>query len=338
MTSLNNEDQLESSNLLVILYQWRKIIIAVVSLAIILSSLASYMITPLYKSSTVLFATKTYSVGQQIHESSNKDVFELGDEEDNERLMQLLVSDQLRKLLIEKYNLWDHWKINKEEAGSNEAIKLLYSERVNVEATKYGSVEVSVMDEDPMKAAELANSIAALADSISIGMRRERAQEALKMADMSLDSIQTELALLEDSISKIQRMGVYSYHNQILSLSEMYGRALAMGFPERAASIKKEMDRIAEFGTIYQSLAEKINVAHSKEGHIKKRKQLFMADANDSLPVKYVVDYAQPSDKKAYPVRWFIVAVATVSSFVFVVAFVLIWDTFRKLKTAGKLS
>ncbi len=338
MTSLNNDNQLESPNLLIILFKWRKSIILVVGASIIISAAASFLITPLYKSTVVLFAAKSYSVGQQIHESANKDVFELGNEEDNERLMQLLVSDQLRNKLVDKENLWEQWKIVKGGAGSQEAMKLLFAERVNVEATKFGSVEVSVMDEDPIRAARIANEVAALADTISIQMRQERARETLRLAQLSLDSVEVDIKRLEDSLHVIQSMGIYSYHGQVIALSEMYGRAIAMGYPDRAATIKKDLDRISEYGAIYKSIDDQINIARGKETHLKKRKELFQSDAEASLPVKYVVDYAQPADKKAYPVRWFIVAVAAVSSFVFVVAFVLIWDTFKRLKAEGKLA
>lgn len=334
-TESTSASTLESTNFIVLLYKWRKTILLVVVAAVILSAGASYLIKPKFKSTVTMFASKSYSIGEQLFESTDKDLTELGDEEDAEKLLQLLNSDELRTKIIDKYDLWTVYEIPKDAPGAKTYIALEYSDNVESKMTRFGSVTTSVMDTDPERAKEIANDIALYADTINVQMRRERSSEALRIAQKEIAAIELEVQTITDSIKVLQELGVYSYHNQISSLSEMYGRAIAMGFPDRAAKIKNDMDYLAKYGAQYNDLEERMQHTHLKLANLRKRTDLIQADADSNLPVKFVVDFAQVADKKAYPIRWLIVAMSVVSAFVFVVAFILIWETFSRLKRQG---
>jgi hypothetical protein len=60
-------------------------------------------------------------------------------------------------------------------------------------------------------------------------------------------------------------------------------------------------------------------------------------DATSQLPSAFVVDYASASDKKAYPVRWLIVVMTVASTFVLMVIGILMLESFRTLKSEGKI-
>jgi uncharacterized protein involved in exopolysaccharide biosynthesis len=326
---------LESSNIIVLLYRWRKTIILVVLAAAIISAGASYLIQPKYKSTVTMFASPSYSVGAQLYESSDNDLAELGDEEDSEKLLQLLNSDELRTMIVDKYDLWTVYDIPRDAPGAKTYIALEYADNVESKMTRFGSVTVSVLDTDPERAKNIANDIAILADTINVQMRRDRSLKAVQIAEESIADMEHEVQTVNDSLQKLQQKGIYSYHNQIAALTEMYGRAVAMGFPERAAKLKADMDYLSSYGAQYSDLEERLVNTHTKLAHLKKRSDLIKADSRSTLPVKYIVDFAQIADKKAYPIRWLIVAMSTVSAFVFVVAFILIWETFAKFKREG---
>ncbi|MFN0032090.1 MAG: hypothetical protein ACKVOR_08025 [Flavobacteriales bacterium] len=337
-TAETHSPNLESANLLVLLFKWRKPIIMVCGAAAIVSAAVSLMMKEKYKSVVTMYAEQQHSFGAQLLEDvKTEDILAYGEEEDAERLLQLLNSDQVRNKIVEKYNLWQVYDIKKEDRGANTLIALEYIDNVSAKLTKFGSVEVAVMDEEPQRAADMANDIALFADSVSNQMRSDRAMQAFKYAESSLLNLQSEVQVMEDSMKVLQEMGVYSYIDQIAALTEQYGTAIATGHPDRAQKIKDQMDFLSKYGTAYNKLYMRLEESYQKIGVVKKRYDLMKIDVDSNIPSMRVVDYASAADKKSYPVRWLIVAMSTASAFVFVVILLLMWDNFKRLRGEGRI-
>ena len=331
-------ENLNSANLLVLLFRWRKPIILVCFSAAVVSAGVSLVMKERYKSTVTMFATQQHSFGEQLLETVKKeDVLAYGEEEDAERLMQILNSDQIKNKIIEGFDLWTVYEIPRDSKGARAKIAREYSENVTARITKFGSIEVAVLDEKPERARDMANDIAAYADSVSNSIRNERARDAFQFAEVSLRSLEDELKVLEDSMSTLQQLGVYNYEDQVAALTEQYGTAIATGHPDRAQKIKENLEFLSRYGTLHHKLESEIEGAYEKLAVLRKRYDLIKIDIESNLPAKFIVDQATAADKKSFPIRWLIVVMSTASAFVFTVIFLLILDTFRKLKAEGKL-
>ena len=336
--STESQTSLESSNLFILLYQWRKPIMLVSITAAILSAVVSLLMKERYKSAVVLYAEQQHSFGAQLLEDVQKeDLLTFGEEEDAERLLQMINSDQVRNKVIEKYELWDVYEIQRDQRGANTLIAREYQDNVSAELTKFGSVEVAVLDEKPERARDMANDIALFADSVANRMRSERAMTAFKYAEASLQSALNEVQVMEDSMKVLQEMGVYSYLDQIAALTEMYGTAIAEGHPDRAQQLKAQMDFLSKYGTTYVNLETNLKEAYEKLNVLRKRYDLMKIDVESNIPVMRVVDYASAADKKSFPIRWLIVAMSTLSAFVFTFILLLIIDNFKRLRAEGRI-
>jgi uncharacterized protein involved in exopolysaccharide biosynthesis len=336
--STESQTSLESSNLFILLYQWRKPIMLVSITAAILSAVVSLLMKERYKSAVVLYAEQQHSFGAQLLEDVQKeDLLTFGEEEDAERLLQMINSDQVRNKVIEKYKLWDVYEIQRDQRGANTLIAREYQDNVSAELTKFGSVEVAVLDEKPERARDMANDIALFADSVANRMRSERAMTAFKYAEASLQSALNEVQVMEDSMKVLQEMGVYSYLDQIAALTEMYGTAIAEGHPDRAQQLKAQMDFLSKYGTTYVNLETNLKEAYEKLNVLRKRYDLMKIDVESNIPVMRVVDYASAADKKSFPIRWLIVAMSTLSAFVFTFILLLIIDNFKRLRAEGRI-
>jgi capsular polysaccharide biosynthesis protein len=334
----SDHESLSSTNLLVLLFRWRKPILLVTFAAAVLSAGVSLMMKEKFKSMVIMFATQQHSFGEQLLETVKKeDVLAYGEEEDAERLMQILNSDQIRNKIIENFDLWTVYDIPRDSKGARSKIGRQYNENVEARITRFGSIEVSVLDEKPERARDMANQIAAYADSVSNSIRNVRAREAFQFAHESLRSLETELKILEDSMSVLQQLGVYNYDDQVAALTEQYGTAIATGHPDRAQKIKENLEFLSRYGTLHKKLESAIEGAYEKLGVLRKRYDLIRIDIESNLPAKFIVDEATAADKKSYPIRWLIVAMSTASAFVFTVIFLLIADTFRQLVAQGKI-
>lgn len=337
MTS-NQPGKLETSNLLVFFYRWKWPIIIMCAVAGIASAIVSLLIEEKYRSSVVMYATTQNSLGAQLlEEVKREDVLEYGEKEDAERLLQILNSDQIQNRVIEKYDLWTVYDIGREEPGANTIIGLEYSGNVTAKMTRFGSIRVDVLDSEPERARDMANYIAALADSVNNRLKTERASQAFQYAEQSYDNLLDEITMLEDSMSVLRSLGVFDYITQIEGLNDQYATAIAEGRPSRAEELKKQMEELSQYGSIYTKLETLIESAYDKQEVVKKRYDLMKIDVESELSATFVVDYASVSDKKAYPIRWLIVAMSVASTFVFVVILLLLWDNFRQLKLEGRI-
>lgn len=329
---------LESTNLILFLIQWRWHIAAICFLAAVCSAIASFVIEEKYRSSVVLFAAPQHSIGEQFYEETKKnDLLEFGEKEDAERLLQILQSDRIRSRIIAKYNLWEHYEINPEDRGAFTLMNKEYDSNVSSRMTKFGSIEVVVLDKINTTARDIANDIALLADSVSNKLRNERAQEAFQYVAGSLLQVQEEIRVMEDSLGVLYALGLYDFSTQIEGLNEQYATAIIQGQPSRAETIRLQMDMLSQHATAFNKLSNLIEAAYDREAILKKRYDLMAIDAGSQMPSTFVVDRAAAADKKAYPVRWLIVAISVMAAFVFSVITILILDNYRTLKAEGRI-
>lgn len=336
--SPTDQTGLTSTNLLVLLFRWRKPILIVSIAAAVASAGVSLVMKERYKSTVTMFATQQHSFGEQLLETVKKeDVLAYGAEEDAERLMQILNSDQIRNRIIEDFDLWMVYDIPRDSKGARAKIGRQYNENVEARITRFGSIEVSVLDESPDRARDMANRISEYADSVSNNIRNERAREAFQYAEVSLRQLEEELGLLEDSMTVLRKLGVYNYEDQVAALMEQYGTAIATGHPDRAQKIKENLDFLSKYGTLFHKLESEIEGAYEKLTVLRKRYALIKIDIESNLPAKFIVDSATAADKKSFPIRWLIVVMSTLSAFVFTVIFLLIADSIRTLRSEGKI-
>jgi capsule polysaccharide export protein KpsE/RkpR len=334
----SNSTEANATNMLVVILKNRRKLILIGIAAALLSAIASLLIKEKYKSVVVMFATQQHSFGEQMLEDLKKeDVLAYGEEEDAERLMQIINSEQIKSKIIEKFDLWSVYDIAKTDPGAYALIGKEYNSNVSASLTKFGGIEVEVMDVDPKRAMEMANAIALYTDTVSNRMRSDRARDAFAYADLTLKDQEYQLRLMEDSINVLRGMGIYDYKDQIEALMKDYSSAISKGHPDRAQEIKSEMDRISKYGTVFNKLELDIEAAHEKLNILKKRHELMKIDIDTELPSKFVVDSAVEADKKSYPIRWLIVVMSTFASVLFGLFVILFLDYWSSLKSSGQV-
>lgn len=314
----SNDSQLNSSHLLRFIFDRRRTFILIGAAAAVLSSIAALLMEEQFKSTVIMFATPQHSIGEQFYEEVKRnDLLEYGETEDAERLLQILNSDRIRSRIIEKYDLWSHYDIDRSEAGAQALLGKEYNSNVDARLTRYGSIEVSVLDREPQRAADMANDIAFLADSVANRLRNDRAGDALGYAKSSLEQVQNEITSMEDELGKLYELGVYDFATQIEGLNEQYATAIAKGANANAEKIRRQMAEISHYANEFNKLSNLIEAAYEREAILKKRYELMKLDAETQMPSAFVVDYAAPADKKAKPIRWLIVVMSVASTLVF---------------------
>jgi len=336
MTPTGSDSPMESTHLLVFLFKHIKTFVVVGAFAVLGSSAVSLMLDEYFESTVVMFATSQHSIGEQFFEETKKnDLLSYGETEDAERLLQILNSHRIRNRLIEKYNLFVHYDINPQEPGAKADLAKAYNSNVSASLTRFGSIQVRVLDTDPEIARDMANDMAFLVDSVANKMRNDRARDAFELAKNTLRETSAQIAEAEDSLATLHAMGIYDFEAQVEGLTAQYGMALASGNQSAANTIQKDLARIGALANGYNNLSAYLEAAYEQKALLKKRVELMRVDAETQLPSSFVVDYASAADKKAKPVRWLIVAMTTALSLLAALLAMLAWDTYQRAQGKG---
>lgn len=325
----------DSSNLFSFIWKHKKDLFTIGLVAAILSSVVSFIVTPKYKSSVVLFPAKQNTLSKALFANDvgvKQDLLEFGEEEDAEQMLQILYSDAILGRLNTKYNLISHYDIDFESPYKNTYLKEEFEDNVTYKRTEYQSVQIDVLDEYPDTAAILANDIASFIDSVKNKMQKDRAKEAANVLKREYDKLNLRVLKLEDSLTYFRKRGVLEFELQVEKYSEQLGIAVNTGRKEAEHFLQNKLDTLAKYGAAQVALREQILLERERLVEVLESYEEAMVDANSSFPQKFIVNSAYPAEKKTYPVRWLIVTVSTLSALLAGLVF-LIWREGSKPET-----
>lgn len=309
-----------SGILMQVLFKYIKHLTVIAIVVIILSSIfsSSYFITPLYKSTVILYPTASNSISKILlseNFNNNKDILEFGEDQQTEQMLQVLGSNKIRDRIISKYNLLSHYDIKENAKYKMTNLYDEYEDKFKFRRTEYMAVKITVYDKNPQVAADMANDVAELLDSTINIMQKKIAVKAFSIVEAEYLNLKKEVKFNEDSLSVLRGLGVHDYESQ----SEMFNRQLAI---EMAAGnnagvnrLEKKLDVLAKYGGPYVSLRDALEHDKKKLSELRAKYEEARVDATESLPHTFVINSAYKAEKKSYPIRWLIVVISTFASF-----------------------
>lgn len=320
-----------------IVFAWNKRVplIIITVLAAIISVIVSYQITPLYKSQVVLFAEPDVSLSKYLFSYNyvgRKGILSFGEEEETQQLLQILNSNRIRERIIDKYNLMKHYEIDSTHRYKRTLLYEAYEGHISFRRTKFLSVVINVMDRDPVIAANIANDIANLVDTITSGILKKRAMIGFKIVEQQIEDLKKKIKACEDSINVMNKLGIGHYEAQSERLIQAHSNALREGNMEGVKRLEKQLARLAEYGSAFVSIRDRNNYYKGQLNGLNTKYIEAMVEAEQALPHKYVVDYAYPAEKKSYPKKSIIVLTSTIATFLLSFIILLIIDIVRKAK------
>lgn len=350
MENKEEKNYLESKGFIYLIIKWAKPLLIMSALAAVLSYIFSgpAFIKPLYKSSVIFFPSKTNSISQTLLNTSmmgRQDLLAFGEEEQAEQLLQILYSDEIRRRIVEKYDLMKHYDIDPSSEYPYTKLYDKMTDNIKFERTEFMSVKIEVMDTDAQMAADIANDISALLDSMKTKMERSRAFEGLKIVKAEYLSKAEQIKEMEDSLLKLRKHGIFDYEKQseiltqeLAKASSVYDdemaslaiyekvknptdtavintRARMNGAARRLKNIEHKLDMLALYGGANVSLTKQLELEREQLSVLKEKYEKAKVDAEQNLPHKFMVNNAAKSEKKSYPIRWLIVLISVLSTF-----------------------
>jgi uncharacterized protein involved in exopolysaccharide biosynthesis len=326
---MSQEPNFNSGELLTFLWKKRKLLMIITSSAAVISVVASLMMTPYYKAQAVVFPTSSNSVDFQGN--GRNSVVEFGDEADAERLLQVLISPEIRDSLTLKYNLYEHYEIDTTASQSKAKFQEAYEGSVQFNRTRYNSITIDVFDKDPEVAADMANDIVRLVDTVMNRMIKERSKGPMWAVQDEVKLIKTEMGDYSDKLKALSDTGVVNQEARGRLYSD-YLTALKAGKNDLAREIKQKIDASQQYGTdydIYSNLSEFFSLRYSNILDVNDQATQY-ANTNIQQTIRHSM--AEVPDKKAKPKRAIIVIFATFSTFLFAVFALLAIERIKELK------
>lgn len=293
-------------------------------------------IPPRFLSSVIMFPTTNSSISKSLLSENSfekENILQFGEEEQVEQMLQILNSDEIRERVISKFDLMKHYRIDTSGRYPRTELNKKFEENISFNRTEYLSVRIDVMDEDPNLAAEIANEISDLLDTVKTRMQHDRATQALAIVQKEYLDFNKYLTAREDTLNKLRNLGVLDYDSQVERLSEAYGKALLANNGSAVRTIDEKMAVLAMYGGLYTSITQ--DMEHDREAlsRLKTKYEEAKVDATDRIPHKFVVNLAKPAEKKAYPVRWLIVLVSTVATFILAIVAVILIENIQRIRS-----
>jgi uncharacterized protein involved in exopolysaccharide biosynthesis len=315
--SKKEQQGLNFSSVDLLIYMWSKkwILIIISFLAAVSSIFISLKIQEKFESTVVMFPTTGASISKSLlsaNYNGRQDAYGFGEEEQAEQLLQVLNSEQIRGRIIQKYNLMEHYEIDPSGKYPYTELGNEYNDNINFRRTDLMSVEISVLDADPQVAADIANDIAALIDTVFNTMKQERALAAFELVKQEYSEAEISVSSLQESLQDVG--GEIS-----TALSRMGG-----------SSIAHLTQALAQNGGTFITLTNHLDHETERLSSLRQRYQEARVESIQDLPHKFIVDQAYPSEKKAYPKRSIIVMVSTISAFLFTLILLIIVDSLQQ--------
>ncbi len=317
-----------------LLIEYRKPVFIILVIAALFAIVFStpFFITPLYKSTAIIYPTSSNSISKVLISTtyqSEKDIMNFGEDEQTEQMLQVLNSNRVRDKVIERFDLMNHYDIKADSKYPYTRLNKLYDSRIKFRRTEYNAVKITVLDADAALAAQMANDITEIFDSTMNQMQKEVATQAFRLVEDEYNTLCAEMAQLEDSLNTLRKLGVFDYESQVEMLSQQLAIELGKGNTQGISNIQKQLDIIAEYGGASYAINERLDNDRLQLSLVKSKYEEAKVDATEYIPHKFVVTSAFQAERKTYPVRWIIVTVTLLSTFLLLILCIVVFDRYK---------
>ncbi|MFT5861299.1 MAG: tyrosine-protein kinase Etk/Wzc [Flavobacteriaceae bacterium] len=321
------EFQSESRNLLLFIWRKRKIILGVTGVAIVAAIVITLLMTPMFKSTAIVFpaATNTVSFSEQSQAKAKSGDF--GEEEHAEQLLQILQSARIRNRVVLQFDLLAHYEIDSDDENKFFKLGQEYSSHIQFTRTRYGSIRIDVSDRDRELAAEIANKIVDLIDTVKNEMIKERTIPAFEINLRKREMLETDKNIILAELDSLSRMGVVSSEVRA-NLNSDYAKAQGVD----RSFIKNQIDVNQQYGARYDGLEILRDEKIIKMTKFEDSYEQSESDANALFNHKFVVEPAVVADKKDKPKRMILVLLAAFGAFFFIVLILLVKARIAQLR------
>ena len=299
---------------LILKWKWHIIIITVAAALCGAIFSSSMFITPLYKSVAVAYPAN---------------ISPYSDESETEQMLEIINSHSIMDSIINKYDLWTDYKIDKNDPHAMTYMLYEYGSKIKISKTQYEAVSVTVMDKDPNVACDIARDILNFYDQKVHNLHKQKRGEVVTMYERQLREKQNNIDSLKTRLAEIgTQYGVTDLPNQSREVTRGYLSGSA-----KATELKANLEQYgAEIIDLHTKIAAEGNTYVAIKCDYEKELRFF----NSELTYSNIITEPFPSDKKAFPVRWVVVALSALGALLLSIVVIFIIENRKRFVGENK--
>ena len=280
----------DNTSMVKTIFKWKWHIIIITLVAAVCGAIfsSSKFITPLFKSEATVYPTH---------------IEEYSDETLTEQMLQIMQSQQIMDSVVNRFDLMKHYKIDKGYKYWKSVLIYEYRSNVSISRTPYDAVTIKVYDKDPELACamvyEIVDQYNKIIQEITHKQRGEQAgmlMSTLKENEHFIDSLKERLTTIGTEY------GIVDVESQSREITRAY---LNNGKSDKLTELKENLET---YGPEVNVINDLVYYASSNYHQTKILYELEYRYCSNNITFANIVSNPFVSDKKAYPIRWVVVA------------------------------
>jgi len=291
---MNNSSIFSLENILSILIRKRKKLLIVFIISLIFSIIISspLFITPLYKSSAVIYPAN---------------IFNYSEESNTEQMFQVLLSNDIKFKMDSAFNLGERYKLSKNDPHYITNFINEYNDHVKIKKTDFEAIEIIVYDKDPVVAYKMVTEIINFYNKHIRDIHRKKHLEILEISENAIHNYKCELDTLQQKITFLQA-------NKRVFLNDMYIREITQLAYRGNDDAKEILNNILNYRTNFILLDSLFTLKLNELIYYLKIRDFSIIEANKNITYAHIISRPFIPDKKAYPKRTYIILVIVILS------------------------
>lgn len=355
---MNNEYSL--SDFFDLLLHWKKELIRSGIIIVIISIIGSLLLPNFYQADTTFYAASPDLAKPIPIGGDEKDVRIYGDDKDLDRLFTIASSHEVIFHLIDSFDLYAHYKINRDDSKSVFKVREKLLKNYKTIKTKYGALLLIVEDRDPKMSATLANAARQKIDGLAQQIVKSSQQKLIENYNANIqikqvqsDSLAVRLKNIKDKANVFETWGQTSIYNRILADAEsdlenargkveFYKKypaykdsvirfmAMEMGAKNKKNKALEELKKIAPVISELKQLEQEQTRLHDQISLDKERLKQLNATFSVPFTALHLIEAAEIPVQKSRPKRAIIVLLTSLCGFMFSILAVFIIHNMKK--------
>ncbi len=343
------------------LWKWRKPILLMSAAAMVGMAVISLFLPNYYQATTTfLAASPDQAKPELLFGEGNLYRNEYGNANDIDRLLTIAESSELVDLLVDSFKLYEHYKINKEDARAPFRVREKFFSLYKVEKTKRDAIELSVEDIDRQLAPKIANVARAKIDEIAQRLIKESQRQAIETFELEIKNQQAQQKILGDTLNALRlNYGLYNTVAQTESLTAQQSEskaklirhttrlnvlkstpgvprdtivmlnALVKGLEDEVKSLEERIQLLNEGIAPVNTLERQYYDGNQKLSYDLERLKIWRAVYEAHIPATILVGKAEVPLVKSRPKRSILVLTAGAITFIFCAFAVLLFENYQ---------
>lgn len=219
-----NDQNFSLNDLILQIYKFRKTLLKIIAVILVISIVGSLLLPNYYKAETIFYAASPDLAKPIPIGGLEKDIRIYGDDNDLDRLFTIANSYDVLFYLIDSFDLYSHYDIDRNNPKSKFKVKEKLLENYTTIKTKYGALHLMVEDKDPVIASKIANAAREKISSIAQSIVKESQQNLMETYENNIaikqfqsDSIASRLSSLKENLGLYEGWGQSSEYTKILT-------------------------------------------------------------------------------------------------------------------------